>query len=71
MSVKEEAHLIKPLSTLVEVVAAVALISTAKVAWVLISVGEAEPETVAVRLAIVAATLVVKSGMALLANQKR
>ena len=71
MSVKEEAHLIKPLSTLVEVVAAVALISTAKVAWVLISVGEAEPETVAARLAIVAALLVVKSGMALLANQKR
>ena len=63
--------MIKPLSTLVEVVAAVALISMAKVAWVLISVGEAEPETVAARLAIVAASLVVMSGMALLENQKR
>ena len=61
--------MIKPLSTLVEVVAAVALISTAKVAWVLILVGEAEPETVAARLAIVAASLVVMSGMALLENQ--
>ena len=71
MSVKEEAHLIKPLSTLVEVVAAVALISTAKVAWVLILVGEAEPETVAARLSIEAASLVVKNGMALLENQKR
>ena len=63
--------MIKPLSTLVEVVAAVALISTAKVAWVLILVGEAEPETVAARLSIEAASLVVKSGMALLENQKR
>ena len=63
--------MIKPLSTLVEVVAAVALISTAKVAWVFILVGEAEPETVAARLSIVAASLVVKSGMALLENQKR
>ena len=49
--------MIKPLSTLVEVVAAVALISTAKVAWVLISVGEAEPETVAARLASAVADL--------------
>ena len=63
--------MIKPLSTLVEVVAAVALISTAKVAWVLILVGEAEPETVAARLSIEAASLVVKNGMALLENQKR